>query len=250
MLKFKIYFHQAPGSELGAASSSGSSERLQPEALDPADVGDDGFPTIFKKALGQFKSRGQTDGDISGAGEPEASEPDVASSCGTTAQYDDEGFPLSRQSSLKSLLVGVGAEGSSTTGAEDPDPVTPSSRKRRTTALAGSQRKKLRGRPKKTESAKPKPPPKAGKTPRGKKNALPEDDALSRVCCCITDKPKPRAELTGYINKGTKRVHIFTLTPQNWGPNFAQDAKDFKEIIVPRGMSKSQAIAAKEAKAT
>ena len=267
---------------LGQAKDDERPPHPEHAALDAEAEDDEGFPTIFKQAM-QAKHGDDDDEEE----EDEMCSPRTeCASLASTVYYDSEGFPVMKSGSNVSMkshstatLDGMGGvqllEGDWDTQAEPGDgdaemaPVSPSSRKRRTEVLAGVP-PQPRGRPKKAASkAAPKASPKASKadrfmqTPKPKKNglktptpkshgkakAIPCDGVLSRVCCCISEKPQPRAELTGYIPQPSgelKRVHIFTLTLKGWGQNYAEDAKALKEIILEKSLTKSQALDARD----
>ena len=194
----------------------------------------------------------------------------------STCFYDSDGFPIMRARSCSSFAsfdgLDDGLDGFGGASAPEGDgldaesakdgacmrPINPSSRKRRTEAMSAVP-PKPRGRPKKNALTPktpktPKPRSKqAAKTPKsqGKAKAAQcdvEDGVLSRVCYAVTQKPQPRAELTAYVPQpgGTKRVHVFTLTLKGWGSSFADDAKALKHEIVEKGLTKRQAIEARD----
>jgi hypothetical protein len=190
----------------------------------------------------------------------------------STCFYDSDGFPIMRARSCSSLASFDGLDVFGGASAPEGDgldaesakddaymrPINPSSRKRRTEAMSAVPQKP-RGRPKKNALTPktpktPKPRSKqAAKTPKsqGKAKAAQcdvEDGVLSRVCCAVTQKPQPRAELTAYVPQpgGAKRVHVFTLSLKGWGSSFADDAKALKHEIVEKGLTKRQAIEARD----
>jgi hypothetical protein len=218
--------------------------------LDPNAVDAQGFPTIFRLALGMGAQMGPTMSDDS----------DSVLSVPETAPYDSDGFPRAGVTSRQSF----GDQGQTPTEAkiapekseDEPEAVTPSSRIR-STALAKSTLKKPRGRPKKIKKPSPSP-----KTPKRTKNASQAKQSkgtkdckspkaagdagpFSSVCCCVCQGKAPRAELTAMAAtaQGSKhRVYLFTLTLANWGPSFAEDAHKFKVEIESKSLTKKQAL--------
>ena len=220
-------------------------------SLDPEAVDAKGFPTIFQLALDMGTQMGP----------PMSDDSDSDLSVCETALYDSDGFPIvggtSRSSLGSSSQTPAKADAAPDISQDEPEAVTPSSRIRRSTALAKSTLKKPRGRPKKI----PKPPP-SPKSTKGTKHqrqaeqskrtkdcknikAASDTGPFSSVCCCVCQGVVPRAELTAFVatpQGSKKRVYLFTLTHANWGPSFAEDAQKFKAEIESNNMTKKQAL--------
>ena len=198
-------------------------------SLDPEAVDAKGFPTIFQLALDMGTQMGP----------PMSDDSDSDLSVCETALYDSDGFPIvggtSRSSLGSSSQTPAKADAAPDISQDEPEAVTPSSRIRRSTALAKSTLKKPRGRPKKI----PKPPPSPKSTSTG------DTGPFSSVCCCVCQGVVPRAELTAFVatpQGSKKRVYLFTLTHANWVPSFAEDAQKFKAEIESNNMTKKQAM--------
>jgi hypothetical protein len=225
--------------------------RQDTHTLDPEAVDAKGFPTIFRLALDMGTQMGPpvSDGNVSDCSVCE------------TALYDADGFPLVKGIS-RSILGSEGetpakADAATEICKDEPEAVTPSSRIRRSIALAKSTLKKPRGRPKKvpktppspkrTKSTKSQRQAKQSKGTKDCKNTKAANDAgpFSSVCCCVCQGVTPRAEITAFVETpqgSKKRVYLFTLTHANWGPSFAEDARKFKAEIESKNMTKTQAL--------
>ena len=54
-----------------------------------------------------------------------------------------------------------------------------------------------------------------------------------------TNEPNQRIELTAYPEK--KRIYIFTVKANSWGPNFVEDIKEIKDAIERDGLTRPDA---------
>ena len=130
--------------------------------------------------------------------------------------------------------------------------VAPQPRQRKKDALTKQAQKKKAGKRAysrqkagKCESS----PQKSGKcasTP-GNVNKLP----LIRICLACSQKPKPRAELTGHVQskQGLRRLHLFTLTLASRGPSYEGDARTMKYVVEAKQLTKDEALALRDAHA-
>jgi len=227
---------------------------------------ENGFPTIFQKALHLMSATCHGGDDAEHGGETECDSvcsprtpcPSPASTC----YYDSDGFPVMRARSMSGFSGFGGSQMSECEilgdqpedGDANMQPINPSSRKRRTEALSAAP-PKPRGRPRKDGAqGTPKTPKQnkrskqTAKTPKSREKAVAPDGLLSRLCCSVSDKPQPRAELTGYVahEGGFKRVHVCTLTLKGWGQSYATDARALKQQIAENGWTKSQALDARD----
>ena len=88
----------------------------------------------------------------------------------------------------------------------------------------------------------------------GKCASTPEHvNQLPLICICLacSQKPKPRAELTGHVQskQGLRRLHIFTLALASWGPSYEDDARTLKSVVEAKQLTKDEALALRDAHA-
>lgn len=182
----------------------------------PTSLDSQGFPTIFSQFLAQ-----EQDAQL-----------EVKRACSEeTVVFDEEGFPVMTEPAH--------------TVAEEPckmalddliEPLPLSSKQRKKAILERRQASRTTRRS-----------PAAVKLSRGS----PDDNIpFQKLCLAISQKPKPRAELTGRIqlpDGSLKRMHVFTLTLASWGETFEKDAKHLKSTMEANNMTKAQAMELKAA---